>query len=60
MGRLTDYKIVTGTDIKEFQEEVRRLPIGQWRPAGSLATSVIHSEEWGDLVVYSQAFIQDQ
>lgn len=70
MPLLTDYKIITDTDIDKFREKVLALPIGKWRPAGSLATSVYVDEmrtpydnigtgHKVNVIVYSQAFITD-
>jgi hypothetical protein len=65
MGRLTGYRVISDTNLARFEDEVRRLPIGRWRPAGSLATSVVkiwddYTQQFDDTVVYSQAFIEDQ
>jgi hypothetical protein len=64
MGRLTGYKVVSNTNLEHFMRDVNALPIGRWRPAGSLATSVIkiyddYAKQYDEYVVYSQAFIED-
>jgi len=61
MAALTGYKVISSENLEDFIEKVEALPMNPWRPAGSIATSMIKKDlGLADyIIVYTQAFVRE-
>lgn len=61
MAALTGYRVISSENLEDFVKQVEALPMNPWRPAGSIATSVIKSDLGMDnyIIIYTQAFVRE-